>query len=444
MYKILIVTYYWPPDTGGGVQRILKFCKFLKAFGHEPVVITTPARPGPFADTSFSLDTAGIRSYRVAQMFDPVKVYNRINKNSGSEISVVRPGALRRLTNLVSDFIWLNLFIPDSKIGWYQPVLGRIDAILKREHYDALITTGPPYTAHLIGLSLKRRYKLPWIVDIRDPWPHVSYKIVPRFKLVKDLNRFLEKRVLNSADKVITVGRQLAELLEGKVRRGKISVIYNGFDEKDFPEIQEKKAPVFRLGYYGRIHKQQIPYALLRQLADEIKHSPGFAKQFRLEIFGEISAEVLWIIQSILPGPNLKVSGNIPHGDLQKEFCRPQAFLLLINDFPGNNLIITGKIFEYLHCGWPVLGIGPVGGEAAQILAQTHAGKMFAHMDSENPINWLREVFDRWEQGRLQRNPVGAPLYRRKNQARQLESVITDLLSKGKSACTTRRVKRPC
>lgn len=428
MSDILIVTYYWPPDSGPGVQRILKFCKYLKAFGHEPVVVTRCGSRLRVSDQSLIKDTAGVRVQHIPHVFDPVTFYNRAMRRGTAAPKKKKRGAARRFVEQVVNFIWLNLFIPDSKVDWYFAARRKIDALLKKETFDIVITTGPPYSVHLIGLYIKKRHKLPWIVDVRDPWlENPSYNVAYRFGLNKSLNKCLEKRVLAHADTVITVGENLAALLRSKNLNCNIEVIYNGYDPEDLNAIETFPARLFRLGYYGNITKDRIPHRFLKGLSQALRNNDLFSRSFILDIFGNLTEEVADIVTSNLPDANLKIHGHVSHDRLIGEYGRPQVLLLLINHYRHNNFIITGKLFEYLYSGWPILGIGPGAGEAAQILKGTKSGRMFPHEDGDGPVAWILRLFEKWRAGGLERKPVLDPIFNRREQARRLAGIISDL-----------------
>ncbi len=430
MAKILVITYYWPPDSGGGVQRVLKFCQYLKAFGHDPVVITRSGGCQPVADPSFLKETEGLRVIEVPYKCDPLKLFSNSDSIQVTGSRKMKPGTFQKLSEYIKNFIWLNLFVPDSKIGWYLPVRKKIETLLKLEAFDVVLSTGPPYTTHLVGLSIKKKFKLPWIADVRDPWlENPPYNVAYRFGLVKSLNAYLEKRVLEKTDRVVTVGENLARLLSTKSTQKKIDVIYNGFDKKDLEGVGITAAKKFRLGYYGNIDKHRMPFRFIKALAKELGINQEFAKFFKLEIYGDLTATVKNTMYSIVPSKNIRIHNLIPHKLLRKEYSREQVFLLLINNYKYNHHILTGKLFEYLYSGWPILGIGPLGGEAAQVLQQTGSGQMFINDSDEKPVTWLLKLFARWRAGKLEKRSVDDPRFNRRDQAKQLETIVHNLLS---------------
>ena len=428
--NILVIAYYWPPDTGGGVQRILKVCKYLKAAGHDPVVVTKKLSAHAGGDRSFYQDTWGIRTIRVPFRYDPLALFGR-HTPAASPGTPSTGGRFRHaVREYLKYFIWLNLFIPDAKIGWYRPTLKRLAALLKTEPFDAVLSSGPPYTVHLLGAAVKRMSGLPWLLDVRDPWlENPPYNRTYRFGLVRALNAFMERRVLRAADEIVTVGENLAELLSQKVRNKNIHVVYNGYDRNDLTIGRPRPLAYFRLGYYGMMDQHRLPLHFLRGVARELQDNPDLSHFFKLEVYGDVSADVRTALHATLPSRNLRVHPHVPHASLKEEYRNGQALLLLINNYKHSRHIITGKLFEYLYSGWPILGIGPPDGEAARIMEKTNTGKMFPHGDHEDSIQWLLELFGKWRAGRLVNRPVRDQKFDRSNQAESFEALIHSLIS---------------
>ncbi len=425
MKKVLIISYYWPPESGGGVQRILKLCKYLKEFGWEPIILTGIA--SALEDNSLNKDAHGIKAYRVEYSFNPASL---INNKSNKKARLDKNFKWKIMKANMIKFIRINFFIPDSRIGWYAPACKKLNSILACERFDAVLSTGPPYTTHLLGLYLKKRTNLPWVVDVRDPWvENCAYRGVHRFSLIKKINMLLEKKVLERCDRIVTIGEKLANLLDSKIPEVTTDVIFNGYDSDDFRELSQVKIDYFRLGYYGSLNDQRTPRGLIDGLSRAIKKSPEFARFFRWDIFGVASPQALNAITLKIPSQNLRIHGNIQHDDLIKEYSKEQIFLLIIENMSNLDYVVTGKIFEYLHSGWPILGVGPTEGEAAEILRESGSGKMFDHFKTETPVSWLMDHFEKWRKGALKQNRRVNQKYDRRAQARQLSAILDKITS---------------
>lgn len=442
MKRLLVISYYWPPASGAGVQRVLKFCKYIRDFGYEPVVVTSETRDAFHRqDHTLCADVLCTRVHRIYNRLDPVgRLAARVARSRGSDSAqgVVHPRSRGFSTRMcgwadwVTRFLWSNCFIPDSKIGWYLPARRELDRILKQQSFDAIMTSCPPYTTHLLGLYAKRRYGLPWLADFRDPWvENVYYNTTYRLPPVVAINRLLETRVLRRSDAVETVGKRCAKLLQAKIPSKTVRVIHNGYDPKDFTPADPIRTRRFRLGYYGSMTEQQTPIRFLRALAGALATNKEFARDFILDVFGGTTAAARRLIESHIPDRNVAVRCHISHSALIDEYAKEQVFLLLINDVKGNSLIITGKLFEYLHAGWPILCIGPTAGDAADIITNSASGRTFEHSESRAPLDWLMSLYGKWKQKKLQRRQVSDDLYNRREQARTLAAILDDITASG-------------
>jgi glycosyltransferase involved in cell wall biosynthesis len=433
MKKVLVITYYWPPAGGGGVQRVAKFCRYLGAFGWEPVVLTAQESGFAQLDPSLNADIEGVRGvYRAADRMSlgalRRALSGRKSPTAGAKVSSRRPRR-SRLVQLLAEWVRLNLFIPDSRVGWLGPALRRGEEIIRREAPSLIFSSAPPYTAHLVAMRLKQRTGLPWIADFRDPWmENHTYNTVPRLGVVKWRTRRLEHRVLDEADRVVSVGRTLSSLLSSKLppaRKDRCVTITNGYDQADVLPVAA--APDrFRLSYFGTIYDDGFPSTLLRALQELSAEDDSFARDFLLQITGHLSAGIHQLISEALSPANLSVNPYLPHRQMLTDLYRPQLLILLVNRIPTNRLIITGKLLDYLPTGNPVLGIGPVEGDAAAILAETQTGTLFDYEDLAGVKRFVRDQYARWRTGTLNTGAKALPAYERKTLTGQLAGVFDE------------------
>lgn len=436
MKKVLFITCYWPPAGGGGVQRGVKFCKYLRDFGWEPVILTVQDGYAAQIDPSLERDVRGdMRIYRTP-ILEPHKLFNRIKRpeTRGAEKLVLDKSHARRARwiQTIGNYIRLNLFIPDARIGWLHYAVREGRKIMRDESPDAIISTSPPYTAHRIARRLQRAFHRPWIADFRDPWvENIQYNDVPRLGIVKALNRRMERETLQHADRVITVGRHIGRLLQSKLppdRRNKVAVITNGYDTDDVREVAPpENADVFYLSYYGTIYGNGFIPDLFEGIRRTAQRHPAFAERYRLKLTGAIPPERRDLIIDRIPPEKIDARNYIPHDDALRELYQPQVLLMTINRVPHNELIITGKIFDYLPTGNPILAVGPPDSDAAPILKDSGAGHMFDYGDYDGMERFLMEQFDAWKKGTLNRGPRHIPAYDRKNLTAQLAAVLDGL-----------------
>ncbi|MDP7024486.1 MAG: glycosyltransferase [Kiritimatiellia bacterium] len=436
MKKALIITYYWPPAGGGGVQRVAKFCKYLPALGWEPIVLTVENGNFPTSDQSLLSEVAAIRKVYHAPSQEPHVIYDSLTRlmrrrpeSKGTTESTRASGessCLRRLGELIR----LNLFVPDSRIGWRRNARRKGLEIIAQEKPDLILSSSPPYTPHLIAADLKKASGLPWVIDFRDPWlENHAYNTAPRLGFIKQWNRRLETGVLRQADHVLAANpgiRDFAMMKLDASEHGKFQVITNGYDIEDVrPTV--RPLPRFTVSYYGTVYPQGFPMELFEGMRELIDADPAFADDFHFRIIGSISPNVRASVEQTLPAANLTVSDYIPHSEMIDQLYEAQGLVVVLNDFVNNHVYAPGKIYEYLPSGNPILGIGPTNGDAAALLAQTQAGVMLDYGDKDGVKQFLLNQYARWRAGTLSKGPVSYPLFERRTLTQELAKVFNRL-----------------
>ncbi len=430
MKKVLLITYYWPPAGGGGVQRIAKFAKYLPAFGWQPVVLTVEGGNFPDADSSLTKDVAAAEHVFRVHSLEPHSIYRRL-RGLGSNSSHKTDPALSG-HSFIAELIRLNLFIPDSRIGWRAPAVRKALEIVSDLQPSMILSSAPPYTAHLIALTLKNKCRIPWVADFRDPWvENFTYNTVPRLPPVKMINKRMEARVIKNADRIVSVGEQLDSLLRSKAPHSdtdKFAVINNGFDPEDIPSIQRERSPYFTIGYYGTMYPQGFPHVLFEAFSDLRTEKPDIIKNMKVRLTGKIDAGLYKRFQEVVPSSGLTHTPYIPHMEMLQEAHKEQLLLLIINKVPHDKLIITGKLFDYLPTSNPVLAIGPENGDAARIIKNTECGSIHGPDDRNGIKKAICEAYDNWKKGRLLRHHRSIAGYSRIKQAEQMAHIF-ELLS---------------
>jgi glycosyltransferase involved in cell wall biosynthesis len=379
MNKVLIVTYYWPPSGGAGVQRWLKFSKYLPEFGWQPVILTVDPDYAAYPVTDYSLMDdlpASVKVYTT-----PAINYFAIYKKNKSKIPSA--GFANSIDNTMKGklfrFIRGNFFLPDPRKGWNKYAVHKACELIESEDIRYIITTSPPHSTQLIGLKLKKKYpSLKWIADLRDPWTDIYYykQFYPTL-LSKSIDQRFEKCVLKNADKIITVGNSLKELFASKVNgiRNKIEVITNGFDESDFTGAQVINPPRFTITYVGTLSDNYPVEGLFPALKTLIDSGIVFILQF----VGTVSERTRNLIKSQIPEKLLVFLPYVPHNEAVKYMLESSLLILIIPLHQSSKSIITGKLFEYLASGKPILCLGPVDGDAAEIINKCKAGQTFTY-----------------------------------------------------------------
>jgi len=381
MNKVLIITYYWPPSGGAGVQRWLKFSKYLPQFGWEPVILTVDPEFASYPAIDNSLEKeiqGGIKVYRT-KATDWFRIYGKSKvpsagfaKNSDDTIK-----------GKISRFIRGNFFIPDPRRGWNKFAFKKACEIIEKEEIRHIITTSPPHSTQLIGLKLKKRFSaIRWIADLRDPWTDIYYysKFYPSL-FSRKLDLCYERSVLEKSDEIITVGNTLKNSFSQaqKIDENKITVITNGFDESDYTTVTSIRPGKLIITYVGTISESYPVAGLIGALEDLYEKKIDFT----LRITGDLSQKIRNLITSDIPASSVEFTPYLEHSLAVKSIMDSSVVVLIIPDHKSNKGILTGKLFEYLASGVPILCLGPADGDAAGIIARAKAGATFEYKDEK-------------------------------------------------------------
>lgn len=385
MKKVLLFTYYWPPAGGVAVQRFLKFSKYLPEFGWEPIVITVQNGSYPYIDESLLQEVSPqLRVYRTAT-FEPFEVYNLLRGKKGKSLPVVAVGSksAKGTFQKIAEYIRANFFVPDARKGWVPYACKQAEKILATETIDAIVTTGPPHSAHLIGLYLKQKYGIRWVADFRDPWTGIFYNaLLPRTARTIAKDEAMEKQVLQTADVVTVISPGMLAYVQTTARQA--AVIYNGYDEADFQHIeQHQESKSFVIRYVGNLMASQQVNALWQALSELTLQGHAIS----VELIGRVDAEVQQAIQKHGLTQSVRVLDFVPHHQAVRLMQTADMLLFVIPDVADNHLIMTGKLFEYLASCTELLSIGPVDGNAAHVLQQTGRKPMLHYTD----VNAIRQ-----------------------------------------------------
>jgi len=395
MNKVLIITYYWPPSGGAGVQRWLKFARYLPESGWEPVILTVDPEYAAYPVTDDSLGKDISSSLRVYTT--PATDYFSIYKKDRSRIPAAgfANSMEDSLKNKILRFIRGNFFIPDPRKGWNSYAFKKACSILEEEKIEHVITTSPPHSTQLIGLKLKKRYSsVKWIADLRDPWTDIYY--YSRFYhtfIARYIDSGFEKRTLLNADVVITVGNSLKRSFCSKAEgiEEKTHVITNGFDESDFQNVDFASCRDFTISYIGTL-SDIYPVDSFIQAAGELV-SKG--SKVMIRFIGTVSPKQKELIRKGIPHNLIEFIPYVDHASAIRYMMESHTLLLVIPDHKSNRSIITGKLFEYIATGRPVICIGPVDGDASAILRESGKGMTFSYSDENGLIRYLGEIMDR-------------------------------------------------
>jgi len=367
--KVLIITYYWPPSGGSGVQRWLKFSKYLPEFGIEPIVLTVDPdfATYPSIDTTLELEVSdSIRVYRTKAK-NPLEVYQKIRRKPAPQSGFAgekKSGLLDKIFR----FIRGNVFLPDARIGWNPYAFEKAKHLIKEFNIETIITTSPPHSTQLIGLRLKKEFSLQWIADLRDPWTEIFYnKELFRTKWAEKQDAKMEKLCVEGADQVVVVSDAIKRSFLAKYPSAaeKFHVIPNGYDEKDFLTIDStEKTDSKIISYVGNLGQQYPVDGFLDAFSKVLKQDPAWKLQF----VGNCYSGVHRLVEQKQLSDSVQFIPYVSHAEAIKYMINASVLLLIIPDIDSNKGILTGKLFEYLATGNPILLIGPNDGDAATIL----------------------------------------------------------------------------
>jgi len=411
--RVLIITYYWPPSGGSGVQRWLKMAKYLPQFGWEPVIYT-PENPELMArDEELLKEISPNLTIWKRPIFEPYSFYKILTGKKGAAL---KPGFISDTTEKSSWrerlalFIRSNFFFPDPRCFWRRPSVRYLVKKLKKEPVDWIITTGPPQSMHLIGRDLRRKIKIPWLADFRDPWTGIYY-----FKHLKMLpftikrHKRAERTVVGEADVVTVVTPQMRQdFLSLNHRR--IEVIPNGYDETDFEVEPKAFEGKFTICHTGLFTRDANPDNLWRALAELVEEDTSFAEALHIVLVGHTDGAIKKSIEEARLLPYTRFIPYVPHLEAVAYQKGANLLLLTLKKEPESKGIITGKFFEYAAAGSPILGIGPVESDLADMLVACNAGTMCEFDDYEGMKNSVM----RWYGG-AQRSSGMVSAYSRKN-----------------------------
>ncbi len=432
MKKVLIITYYWPPAGGSAVYRWLKFSKYLREFGWEPIIYT--AENGEYSE----LDPANERDIPTGltilkqPIWEPYQLYKRfIGQKKTEKVNVgfltekKKPAMAERIS------VWIrgNFFIPDARCFWIKPSVTYLSQWLKENPVDAIISSGPPHSMHLIAMELKKRLNLPWIADFRDPWTKIDfYNDLYLSGLADRKHHRLEKQVVLNADCVVTVGNQMREEFE-VLGAKRVAVITNGYDTADKVEGHIDMDHKFTLSHFGTVNKARNPDLLWQVLSDLVKENTDFAGNLEIKFVGRLDQLIVDSIKKYQLRNYITKIDFLPHMDVIRMQRQSHVLLLLINQTPNAGGILTGKFFEYLAAERPILAIGPTTGDVADILNESGAGSIVDFIDFDALKHLILNYYTLYKNNQLSVNTTGIHRFSRYELTRSLSGILDEVVS---------------
>jgi glycosyltransferase involved in cell wall biosynthesis len=427
--KVLIITYYWPPSGGAGVQRWLKFVKYLSQYGWEPVVYTVKDGEYPVLDHSLEKEVPRniqIIRRKITEPYAWYKKFIRQNQEEKINTGFISQTNKPAWKENISRWIRGNLFIPDARKFWIRPSVRFLLKYLQHNPVQAIISTGPPHSMHLIALGLKSKLNIPWIADFRDPWTNIDfYKDLHLTRWADKRHHKLEKKVLTQAGLITTVSWSWAHEFQ-KLGARNVEVITNGYDPEDFkgPEIDPEEN--FVITHIGSMNKDRNPVTFWKVLAEICLNSEEFRKKLLIRLIGDVDISVWDTIDTLHLNMNVEHIEYVMHSEVNHYLKRSQILLLPLNNTPNVSGIIPGKIFEYLAAHRFILVIGSPEGDSSQIINETRAGKVIGFDDYKGLKAMIHVLYQEYKNDKLSVNTGDVSKYSRK----KLTGKVVELLNR--------------
>jgi len=431
--NVLFISYLFPPVAGGGVQRSSKFVKYLSQFDWNPIVLTVKEPYDFYRDDELMEDVLGkcviIRTFSIEPMkwvrkFLKKRSLARMQTDNSKSINQksLKPGFLVKLKTYI--------LVPDNEILWLPFAVWRGWKVIKKERPSIIYSTASPYTDHLIALLLAKLSGLPWVADFRDLW--VDRPNFPKNKWRLFIDRKLEKMVIQRADHVVAATSLMVEHFAQLYPGTKFTSITNGFDEDDFKNTAGlSPGKEFIIAYTGIFNKEQNPQKFFEAVNDAIQKRDDIKEYFKLRIIGQLDNpgdfENMIYFKKLGLDKYSELIPYLPHKQVIIEMCRATVLLLLVGEYPYNEGILTGKIFEYLRSGRPVLAMVPPNGLAADVIKDTNSGLVVSNEYVEEISNSILHLFDMFMANKLEDSfsRVGIDKYNRKNLTQKLSEIFS-------------------
>jgi len=394
--KVLIITYYWPPSGGSGVQRWLYFTKYLREFGWEPIIFTADNADYPVLDPTMAAEIPSNIEIIRQNIWEPYSLYKQllgIKKEKGLAPNIVQTKQKRSFFHDASVFVRGNFFIPDARKFWLQPSITNLSTYLTHNPVDLIVSTSPPQTPHLIALALKKKFNIPWIADFRDPWTNISY--FEELKLTayaKRKHQNLEREVLQTADKVLTVSWQWAKDFK-ELGAKEVAVITNGFEDSSqrnksiLPTVNKSERYV--ISHIGMLSEKRNPVHIWEAIKTAIDKKLR-SKKIVLRFIGNVEQTILQQLKELGLEDHIEYPGYVTREEAFEEM-RASDLLLLIG-IPGEKGVVPGKFFEYLQAKKLILSVSPKGSDVSKIIKELGCGENVDYMDKKDSIQAITNM----------------------------------------------------
>lgn len=428
--KVLILTYYWPPTGGAGVHRWLKFTKYLREFGWEPIIFTVAGGETAAEDPQLLQQIPeGIETIR-QPIWEPYTLFKRLKgqkKDQKIYSGFIDEQGQANWKRQLAVFIRGNFFIPDARMFWIRPSVRKLKQYLHQNPVDLIISTGPPHSTHRIAYHLRKKYNMPWIADFRDPWTNIDfYDQLQLTPFADRLHRRMEQQVLRQADQVVVISPNMRKEFEALAPKANIITITNGFDPADFQAAADHLDADFSICHIGSMNKDRNPILLWKALQALLSADQKLKEKLKIRLIGKVDHTIFQSINAYGLSDYLEKVDQLPHQEVLQAMLRSQVLLLVINNTPNAAGILPGKMYEYMGAQRPIVAIGLSQEDAGKILWTTGAGVMYDYDDLEGLKESIQQMFQAYLRQDLSVDSSGTEQYSR----RHLAGVYAALMDK--------------
>ena len=437
MKRVLIISYYWPPTGGSGVQRWVKFAKYLPSEGWQPVIYT-PENPEQLAvDESLAAEVPAEAEVIQTHITEPYELYKKFLLKSGhtKEAVEVNPVNAQNKTFVQKAAMWVrgNLFRPDPRCMWIRPSVKFLKQYLEEHPVDLIVSTGPPQSMHIIGMKLARETGLPWIADFRDPWTKIFYfKHLSMTRATERWHKRMEKKVLDEASVVVAVSPLVQQEFQNMTQTP-VELITNGFDECDFEPDRKARLAAggpdkdFIITHTGLFAADGNPTMLWKVLAAKCSQDAEFRKHLRIRFVGKTDDAIMEAVRAEGLDKHLTDMGYQPHAVAIREQRQASLLILPLRKEPEYKAVLPGKLFEYLASWRPVLGIGQPDGAMSMILNTTKTGVVLNWEDETSITRYIDLCWQNHLKGSLTVDDADISQFTRRNLTRRMAELFDRL-----------------
>lgn len=429
--KLLILTYYWPPAGGAGVQRWLKFVKYLAQYDYDIHIYTTENPEAPAQDFSLLEDIPEGITIIKKPIWEPFGFYKKLTGKKGAfNAGFLKEEAPQKKISFgekISLFIRANFFIPDAKMFWIKPSIKFLSSYIEQQDIDLIISTGPPHSLHLIAKKLKQRFNIKWLADLRDPWTNIDfYQDLPIIPIMDRYQKKLEKRVLHEADQIVVVGNEMKKEFREIDPNCPIEVITNGFDSPISENTNlDQEFSILHIGSINAHRSHESFYKALYELCNE---NGIFKQNFKLKLIGKVDFKARNFIKEYHLEKSTEIVRYLPYNELGELQTTAHILYLPINNTRNAKGILTGKFFEYLAAKRPIIAQGPIDGDIANILNETHSGQILDFDNVDGLKSAIMEEFKNFQSGNNSFRSQNIEKYSRENLSQKLHQLIQMLM----------------